>query len=720
MRARGVWSVRLRRGARVLAPVAILLTGPTMPLLAQEREETAGQKIEQPAEPKREDERGTEEPISLEEVRVRAPAYEETPVDFPGTVNVVPKEEIERLHPSHAGELLQRVPGVVYVDEDGRGFKPDVGFRGLNPTRSRQVLILVDGVPIQPSLYGDPAAYYHVPVQRVERIEVIKGGSAVLYGPNTVGGVVNYITRRVPETPLELALQESFGRFSTWTTYASVGGTAGRQGYLVTFLRKQGDGFRDNLDFAVNDGSVRFEADLGDRSTLTFTFNYHDEDEGTAGGLTAVQFRQNFRQNPTPNDRFEAVRQSADLTYARALGRHGSIKATVFGNFFERNWFIAGLSTTQNNQFRRKFDVFGVESRYVLPYVLPLLGRNTLTAGFRIYLDRETDRQVRGASPTARTGTTIENNELATAAYAVYAQNEIEVTQRLKIAPGVRLELIRLTRDDFVRATRGESRLNEVIPAVGVSYRVVEDVFLFADVQRSFKPPEFREAIDPRTGADRDLGAQRGIVYEAGLRARPVEWFSTEASLFRLDFEDQIISEAGRLVNARDTRHQGIEGAVSLGLTRLLKEPLRFALPEWLGELGLYYSLTLLDATFTRGPFAGNRLPLAPAHQHYWSVRYAHPLGLSASLDGRQVGEQFADAANTRAENAAGTLGVIPSYAVWDLNLDYRWTPRGSAFLGIKNLFDRRYFTFRGDLAGAPGIFPSPDRTFEGGITLRF
>lgn len=661
-----------------------------------------------------------EAPVPLPELRVREELFRPTPPDFPGTVNVVPKEELERIHPSHAGEVLQRVPGVVYVDEDGRGLKPDIGLRGLNPTRSRNVLLLVDGVPIQPSLYGDPAAYYNVPVQRLERVEVIKGGSALLYGANTVGGVINYITKQPPEKPLEFAIRESFGSYNAFTSDVSAGGIAGSLGYLGSFLRRQGDGFRDNLDFAVNDGTLKLRGDLGDRSDLTFNFNYHDEDEGTAGGLTPEQFRRNIHFNPTLDDRFEAVRLAGDLTYARSLGSYGAIRATVFGNFFERNWFIAGLSTTQNDQFRRKFDVFGFEPQYTLTYSLPGLAPSTLTTGLRIYVDRETDRAVRGRSPKARSGTTIENAELKTVAYAVYAQNEFGLTERLKVTPGLRLEFIRLTRDDFVRSRNGESIDNEPIPALGASYRVADGTFVFASVQRSFKAPEFREAIDPRTGTDQDLAAQRGRNYEVGVRANPIDWFSAETSLFWLDFDNQVVSEGGRLVNAQKTRHRGIEASFSLGVTELLRGPLGIGLPHWAGDLGVYYSLTFLDTEFRQGQFEGNRLPFAPSHQHYWSVRHTHPIGLATSLDGRLVGEQFPDSANTRPENAAGTLGVIPGYTVWDLNLEYRWKSWGSAFFAVKNLFDNRYFTFRGNLAGSPGIFPSPDRTLEGGLSFRF
>ncbi len=670
--------------------------------------------------PAKEAEGKAEAPVPLPELRVRDELFRATPPDFPGTVNVVPKEELERRHPAHTGEVLQQVPGVVYIDEDGRGLKPDIGLRGLNPTRSRNVLLLVDGVPIQPSLYGDPAAYYNVPVQRLERIEVIKGGSALLYGANTVGGVVNYVTRRPPDKPLEIAVRESLGSHNAFTSDLSAGGTVGPLGYLGSFLRRQGDGFRDRLDYAVNDGALKLRGDLADHSDLTFGFNYHDEDEGTAGGLTPDQFRHNLRFNPTPNDRFESVRVGGDLTYAKSLGGAGAVRATMFGSFFERNWFIAGLSTTQNDQFRRKFDVFGFEPQYTLTYSLPGLAPSTLTTGVRVYLDRETDRQVRGQSPKARSGTTIENAELGTVAYAVYAQNEFGVTDRLKITPGLRLEFIRLTRDDFVRARSGESASQEPIPALGASYRIADGTFVFAGVQRSFKAPEFREAIDPTTGTDQDLAAQRGINYELGLRANPIDWFSAETSLFWLDFDNQVVSEGGRLVNAQATRHKGIEASLGLGLTRLLRGPFRLALPEWLGDLGLHYALTLLDTEFTRGQFEGNRLPFAPGSQHYWSLRHTHPIGLATSLDGRLVGEQFPDSANTRPENAAGTLGVIPGYTVWDANLEYRWKTWGSAFFAVRNLFDNRYFTFRGNLAGSPGIFPSPDRTFEGGLSFRF
>lgn len=662
--------------------------------------------------------KGEEEIFVLEEVKVRAPGYQAPRPDFPGTFNVIPKEEIERTHPSHVGEVLRRVPGVTYQDEDGRGFRPDIGIRGLDPLRSRNVLILVDGIPIQPSVYGDPAAYYNVPVQRLERIEVIKGGSAILYGTNTVGGVINYITKPPPDKPIEVSARESFGSHAEFINEASVGGIHGRLGYFGSYTRRQGNGFRENDEFTVNDGTVRLEGNLGEGSHLTFNFNYYDEFSETPGGLLPKQFRENFRQTQFPNDEFESVRASADMTFRQDLGPYGAIRATLYGNFFERNWFIALTSAVQNDQFRRKFDVLGFEPQYQLGYSVLGMEGNQLTLGLRFHFDRETDRRVRGRSPTARSGRTLENVELETDAFAFYLQNEFSLTDRLKVTPGFRYERVKLSRDDFVREKDDSSTNRTLIPAVGVSYRLADETYLFGSFQKSFKPPEFREAIDPTTGTDTDLPAQKSTNYEVGIRSTPLDWLSIETSAFLFNFENQIVREAGRLVAAQDTRHKGIEGTVSLGLTRFLKGPLGLALPDWAGDLSFYYSFTLLNAEFTNGSFERNELPAAPKQQRYWSIRYTHPVGLSASLDGLFVDEQFADQANTKVENATGTVGLIPSYAVWDLNLDYRLTDWLSAFFSVKNLFDEIYFTQRSDFF--TGIVPAPDRTFHGGIEIRF
>ena len=91
--------------------------------------------------------------------------------------------------------MLEYVPGINGFADDGIGnSRISIGIRGLNPRRSSRVLILEDGVPIQPALYVYPNMYYNPPADRIDQIEVIKGSGTILYGPQTMGGIINYFT----------------------------------------------------------------------------------------------------------------------------------------------------------------------------------------------------------------------------------------------------------------------------------------------------------------------------------------------------------------------------------------------------------------------------------------------------------------------------------------------------------------------------------------------
>jgi Fe(3+) dicitrate transport protein len=115
-----------------------------------------------------------------------------------GAVHVLRPTGAEGARALSAGDLLRRVPGVHVQDEDGVGLRVNVGVRGLDPRRSSRVLLLEDGVPVHLAPYADPTAHYQPPPDALERIEVITGAGQVLHGPQTVGGVVNYVRAGIP------------------------------------------------------------------------------------------------------------------------------------------------------------------------------------------------------------------------------------------------------------------------------------------------------------------------------------------------------------------------------------------------------------------------------------------------------------------------------------------------------------------------------------------
>ena len=136
------------------------------------------------------------EPILMAKLEIISEV--ETPYEvMPGAATVMDMHTLKLVNPIGTQEMLEYVPGINAFADDGIGnSRISIGIRGLNPRRSSRVLILEDGVPIQPALYVYPNMYYNPPADRIDQIEVIKGSGTVLYGPQTMGGVINYFTKR--------------------------------------------------------------------------------------------------------------------------------------------------------------------------------------------------------------------------------------------------------------------------------------------------------------------------------------------------------------------------------------------------------------------------------------------------------------------------------------------------------------------------------------------
>ncbi|HQT72273.1 MAG TPA: TonB-dependent receptor plug domain-containing protein, partial [Thiobacillus sp.] len=120
----------------------------------------------------------------------------------PGARTVVTSQELTESGARTVEDALRTVPGVRVLDESGTGILPNIGVRGLNPLRSEQVLVLVDGMPISLAPYGQTGlSLFPLTINSIEAIDVARGGVAVHYGPNNVGGVINFVTKRIPRKP---------------------------------------------------------------------------------------------------------------------------------------------------------------------------------------------------------------------------------------------------------------------------------------------------------------------------------------------------------------------------------------------------------------------------------------------------------------------------------------------------------------------------------------
>ena len=716
---------------RVMALVlccAVGVVGERLPVLAQDAESTPATPTagERPAAATEGSEAPASKAVKLPEVGVQGVQQRDLPdqeavKEIPGVVNVVTREELQRARPKNADEMLRRIPGVTIMEEYGQGLRPNIGIRGLNPTRSRNVLVLVDEIPVQPALFGDPAMYYMVPIERVDHIEVIKGGASVLYSPNTQGGLINFVTKNIPSTPT-FSTTNTFGSFNMFQSSTTYGGRFGNLGAQMGYVRRQSDGFREHGASQLDDFTFRLEMNPDIRTRVVANVDWYNETSQTPGGITPAQFAADRTRAGKLLDEFKGQRGSIDVTATHEFDSHHTSKLIIYGNVFERNWYIqdqngaTGALLPTSTNFLRKFNVFGVVPQHQITY--GLFGQeHKLIIGGRYHAERLSDITGIGTAGSKISRTT-NNADLEAIAYSAYVENVLRITDRLTLTPGFRFEQVNQSRETLnaippatVPNFRGSSTTQGLVYGTGVKYDLPMDLSLFGHIHTTFRPPTFANAIDPTNGADRDLSAERGLSSDIGLRGYVVRGVTAEVALFRIDFSNQIVQEGSKLVNGGRTAHEGIESSVILDWGQLVK-PL-----EGFVARG---NITLLRPKSLSGATDGKDLPLAPRMTLYGALGYFHRSGLSVELDATYIARQFTDLANTTPENALGTIGVIPSYTLCNLRLNYEpLNSRWAIFAGIRNLFDEAFIAQR-QTASFVGIQPGEIRNLYGGVSMRF
>ena len=671
---------------------------------------------------------------------------------IPGSVDVIEPKTLAAMRPFTSTEALRRVAGVNVRDEEGLGLRPNIGIRGMNPTRSTKVLLLEDGIPLTYAPYGDNASYYHPPVERFESVEILKGSGQILYGPQTVGGVINYLT---PNPPADWSgsLTLVGGNRDYFNGHFGYGGTWKNTGLLFGYSRKQGQGARDNLRLGLNDFNFKSITTVGAKQAITSKFNFYGEDSNiTYSGLTEAEYQTNPRQNPFRNDFFYGRHVSGSVSHAYVFNPNVELTTNIYGSYFRRHWWrqssnsaerpnrlrtlpggdpdctgMADLNTTCGNMGRlRKYHFIGAEPR--LHVGSNWFGiRNETDLGFRAHFEAQQRRQENGDLPTSRTGVLVENNERRNAAYSGFVQHRF-IFDDWAITPGVRIEHIKFERTNRLAAdgtVTGRTNLTQVVPGLGVSYSPFRSLTVFAGVHRGFAPPRTEDIINNNTGGVVDLDSELSWNYEVGVRSAPVDGVSLEATVFRLDYENQIVpaSVAGgagaTFTNGGATLHQGLELTGRIDSGTLLRSPHNFYVRSALTFLpdaefrGVRFSSI---SGFTNVSVSGNRLPYAPKLLVNTTFGYSHTKGFDALLEAVHVSEQFTDDLNTIAPIANGQRGLIPSHTVWNATANYNVERlRSTFFVTAKNLFDQTYIIDR-----SRGLLPSPPRLIQAGVKFRF
>ena len=719
------------------------------------------------------------EPILMAKLEIISEV--ETPYDImPGAATVMDMQTLKLVNPIGTQEMLEYVPGINAFADDGIGnSRISIGIRGLNPRRSSRVLILEDGVPIQPALYVYPNMYYNPPADRIDQIEVIKGSGTILYGPQTMGGVINYFTKR-PRNEFGGTLKVTGGENGYGSLFAEVGGWGnGKLKPELQLLLKRGDGFRQNNSFQQINSTFKLNYIRSSSKNLYLKGNLNYENSNaTYTGLTEWSFENDPTFNPKEHDNFKVFRAAIDFIQSEKLSSTLTKSTTAFASFFDRRWWrendifikasdlgedspsaqpyystfdLVRVGNGKNNfGILRTFYVLGLERSYKMKH--DFFNRpSKMETGWRVYAERFIDDRKTGFTkdsvytPDARegvyfrgSGDSLEilgtSHHYETIALSGFLSESIDFGT-LTLRPGIRIELFEQTRVDRMQGSIYQDKtLFVVLPGIAFS-KSINGLNIFGGIHRGFTPPSsgalkilnFGEGLED---SGLDLDSERSWNKEFGFRGRS-SLLDYEFAGFHIDIENLVAAGRGTAFkNLGKVTTQGIEARTSLLLSNI------FSLLPDMDISYAFLATEVKDATIisnvsgTAGSevsINGKELPYSPNHTLTVGLEYNSSPKINLRADLRYVSEVYTDFENIEKTDDIGVTGPIPSYNIFNISGSYKVSPQLKIFFSGKNITDEVYIGSR--LHSNPGqkeanissgIIPGPRRQVNIGLEYLF
>lgn len=608
---------------------------------------------------------------------------------------VITAEDIETGRYTSVPEALQKDAGVFFRNisdnpsqaaADLRGFGGDAPFG--------RVLVLLNGRKLN---RPDMATinWAQIPMQAVERIEVIRGPNSVLYGDHAVGGVINIITKEPSETP-RTTLTASMASYETYEQSLTTSGKLGELGYVATLGHQSGDGYRDRSEYDSTSGSLRLSGNINNRVSAYAEVSAVKETHQLPGSLSSAQLQQNRQQAINQND---AAREQyihlqtgieALLTDELIFNLDGGIsKKDLEADM--ASWF---------SYYNYKIDTYTLSPKLTL--LTPVFDlENELVFGIDLSKETlDTQKYFDSARTIMATDTDVERNVIAG-----YIADTLHLTDSLLLSGGLRLEKHKLdARHTGAPSFNQNTSATEEAWQTALTWLPTDTLKVFGGIAKTYRYPFFDEQISysgwGTDGFNTSLNPETGINCEIGVEYMPASNLVLQATVFRTDMENEIAWDWGlnQNVNLDETTHRGVE--LSAAYTHD-----RFA-------LDIFY--TWLQSEFTAGANKGNEIPWVPQNQLDLNLALFLTDALTLDTHMSYIGSMFqsGDNANTGDNKQSG-------YTLVDLLLQYDLPTEkveATVFAGIDNVFGTEY----NYLVSWGGYYPAPERTFKAGLSITF
>lgn len=642
-------------------------------------------------------------------------ANETTTQTFAGARNRLTEVEIEASGAVSLTEAMRKIPGMqvrVPAESYGGNHALSVGVRGLKSRFSEKSTILLDGMPLSFAPYGQPQlSIAPIGLGNLAAIDVVKGGSSVRYGPQNVGGVINFVTPDIPEafsSRLKLRAEGATGDGEgniLGQANALIGGAVSEDTRLaLLYSGSHGAGYRENSDEDIDDLMLKAETWLSDNEKLEGHLRYFTAETQLAGGLNEALYAADPYQSRYDYNHFDGNRKEGRIKYTNYLSDSQELEVQAFA---ANTYRLYGLqfnpdSRQRYDEWGREYHVYGVEPRYSQLFDVGA-SEHEVSVGYRYIKETADLTRYRwnnfavGSNPRAVAGVLRTQDEAGTTAHAGYIDDRISFGQ-WEITPGVRLENVDVFRDSLIRKNvannfRNEESYSEWLPSLSIGYQLSPAMTLFSNYSTSFGTLQHLQLSD---STDNELEPEIARTVEIGGRYRQ-DGLTTELTLFNINFNNKLQWDdtLGYHVNKGRTRHYGVELGGSYEFTGT--------------GVSIYSNLAYTQAEFREGDLQGNELPYYSNWVGNVGLQYQRG-DWNYNLDGYGQSKQYSDNENTDELTVVSDTyyrGHLPGFMVWNARASYQIQQDHRISFGLKNIFDKEYYSLSG-----------PDQPYGSGISI--
>jgi iron complex outermembrane receptor protein len=665
-----------------------------------------------------------EKAIVMEEVVVTATRDTEEVRKIPANVSVITAKDIEKSGATNVVEVLEKLESIQFRDYSGNSSQSVIdlrGFGGDNPFG--KTLIMLDGRRLnRPDMSS--INWLQIPLNNIERIEVVRGASSVLYGDAAIGGVINIITKKGEGKP-RFDASVIAGSYGLHNERVGVAGSDDKWTYALNGENNFNSGYRDRSQFSSKGGGLNFGYNASELFNISLGLSFNKTDYQMPGYLTQAQMEQDRRQyQPATPALFSSAATSdegsdkytnANLGIKSILGSMGEIDI----NFLYGNKDLQTNMTSWSQFSNTKMDTYGITPKYIL--AKDIFGfNNKLVLGLDYYNE---PYEKEFFSSLERT-TKISWANLTRDSLGYYIRDAFSILKTLILNVGYRSEQasIKASNTDTVTTansfTNQDRTYNAEAYEAGLTWLFGKKSKVFGKYSTVYRIPFLDEVVSYNgfggTLFNNNLDKEKGVSTEVGTEIYPLDNLKIGLTVFRIDMEDEISWYAtgtytGYNKNQDKTRHDGVEVSLS------------YLWEKW---ARLYGNFTYHKATYENGPYNQKEMALVPNRMANAGVEIYLPYKLMLRPEVRYVGDAFL---SQDYNNIAPDK--LDAYTLYNVYLFYKPSfgkANFTAFLGVENLTDVKYSSFGSYNVpaygtGAPSTYyPMPGIIYKGGLSFVF